>query len=71
MGNRTKVSTTVYIEAEQDELLHRLSERTGVSIAEHIRDGFDMILARAEREAGIVRPAPVPPLALAPLQLRS
>ena len=43
MGRR-KVTTTVYIEPEQDELLKALSERTGVPVAAYIRRGIDLLL---------------------------
>lgn len=41
---RKKVSTTVYITPEQNELLKLLHERTKVPIAEYIRQGIDLIL---------------------------
>jgi predicted DNA-binding protein len=41
---RRKVTTTVYIEPEQDELLKALSERTGVPVAAYIRRGIDLVL---------------------------
>ncbi len=43
MGRR-KVTTTVYLEAEQDRLLKALSARTGVPVAVYIRDGVDAVL---------------------------
>lgn len=43
---RKKVSTTVYITAEQDELLKRLHARTKVPVAEYIRQGIDWVLQR-------------------------
>jgi hypothetical protein len=43
---RRKVSTTVYITEEQNELLKRLHEDTKVPIAEYIRQGIDLILER-------------------------
>jgi predicted DNA-binding protein len=42
---RRKVTTTVYLEAEQDRLLKALSERTGVTVAAYIREGVDRVLA--------------------------
>jgi predicted DNA-binding protein len=42
---RRKVTTTVYLEAEQDRLLKALSVRTGVPVAAYIRDGVDQVLA--------------------------
>lgn len=46
---RKKVSTTVYITAEQNELLKQLHEKTKVPVAEYIRQGIDLVLER-ERE---------------------
>ncbi len=43
---RRKVSTTVYITEEQNEMLKRLHEETKVPIAEYIRQGIDMVLLR-------------------------
>lgn len=42
--SRRKVSTTIYITEEQNELLKRLSELTRVPVAEYIRQGIDHIL---------------------------
>ena len=44
--SRRKVSTTIYITEEQNELLKRLNEHTKVPIAEYIRQGIDLILER-------------------------
>ena len=41
---RRKIPTTVYIEAEQDERLKALSERTKTPVAEYIREGIDLVL---------------------------
>lgn len=41
---RKKISTTIYITAEQDEKLKRLNARTRVPVAEYIRQGIDRIL---------------------------
>jgi hypothetical protein len=46
---RKKVSTTVYITVEQNELLKVLHEKTKVPVAEYIRQGIDLVLER-ERE---------------------
>ena len=46
---RKKISTTVYITPEQDELLKLLHHKTKVPVAEYIRQGIDLIL---EREKG-------------------
>lgn len=43
---RRKISTTIYITEEQNELLKRLNEETKVPIAEYIRQGIDLILER-------------------------
>jgi predicted DNA-binding protein len=43
---RNKVSTTVYITAEQNELLRKLHEKTKVPMAEYIRQGIDLVLER-------------------------
>ncbi len=44
--SRKKVSTTVYITPEQDEQLKLLHARTKVPVAEYIRQGIDLVLAR-------------------------
>jgi predicted DNA-binding protein len=46
--SRKKVSTTVYITREQDEALKRLSAHTKVPVAEYIRQGIEMVLAKLE-----------------------
>ena len=43
---RKKVSTTVYITAEQSEKLKQLNEKTKVPVAEYIREGIDLVLER-------------------------
>jgi predicted DNA-binding protein len=43
---RNKISTTVYITAEQDARLKQLHEKTKVPVAEYIRQGIDLILDR-------------------------
>lgn len=43
---RKKVSTTVYITPEHNELLKQLSERTKVPMAEYIRQGIDLVLEK-------------------------
>lgn len=52
---RRKVSTTVYITEEQNELLKRLHEETKVPIAEYIRQGIDLILERHRKNAAVER----------------
>ena len=41
---RSKISTTIYITAEQDERLKELSRRTNVPVAVFIREGIDIVL---------------------------
>lgn len=41
---RKKISTTIYITAEQDEKLKRLNAKTRVPVAEYIRQGIDLVL---------------------------
>tara|TARA_Y100000031_G_C8073741_1_gene316349 strand:- start:514 stop:705 length:192 start_codon:yes stop_codon:yes gene_type:complete len=41
-----KVSTTVYITPEQNELLRRLNRRTKVPVAEYIRQGIDIMIEK-------------------------
>ena len=43
---RKKVSTTIYIEPEQLELLKLLNERTKVPMAEYIREGITLVLQK-------------------------
>ncbi|MBK7399155.1 MAG: ribbon-helix-helix domain-containing protein [Myxococcales bacterium] len=43
---RKKLSTTIYIEPEQQERLKVLHERTKVPIAVYIREGIDLVLAK-------------------------
>lgn len=42
--SRKKVSTTVYLDADQVEKLKLLNQQTKVSVAEWIRQGVDLIL---------------------------
>ncbi len=46
---RKKISTTVYITPEQDELLKQLHDKTKVPVAEFIRQGIDLVLEREKR----------------------
>ena len=46
--NDKKVSTTVYITKSQAEKLKLLHERTKVPVAEHIRQGIDLVLKENE-----------------------
>ncbi|MEM6960818.1 MAG: ribbon-helix-helix domain-containing protein [Myxococcota bacterium] len=41
---RKKISTTVYIDPEQNERLKLLHERTKVPVAVYIREGIDLVL---------------------------
>jgi predicted DNA-binding protein len=41
-----KVTTTIYITADQDRQLKLLSEATGTSMAQYIREGIDLVLER-------------------------
>ena len=43
---RKKVSTTVYIEPEQAELLKLLHDRTKVPVAVYIREGIELVLQK-------------------------
>ncbi len=44
--SRKKISTTVYITPEQDAQLKVLHGRTKVPVAEYIRQGIDLVLAK-------------------------
>jgi hypothetical protein len=46
MMSRRKISTTIYITPEQDEFLKSLSGRTKVPVAEYVREGIEIILAK-------------------------
>jgi predicted DNA-binding protein len=46
---RNKISTTVYITQEQNELLKSLSQKTRVPVASYIREGIDMVLERHKK----------------------
>ena len=41
---RNKISTTVYITAEQNEQLKLLHQKTKVPVAEYVRQGIDLVL---------------------------
>ncbi len=43
---RNKISTTVYITPEQNELLKLLSQKTRVPVASYIREGIDMVIEK-------------------------
>ena len=43
---RKKISTTIYITPEQNQLLKELNQKTKVPVAEYIRQGIDLILEK-------------------------
>ena len=43
---RKKISTTIYITPEQNELLKILNQKTKVPVAEYIRQGIDLVLEK-------------------------
>lgn len=43
---RNKISTTVYITAEQNQQLKLLHQKTKVPVAEYIRQGIDLVLEK-------------------------
>ncbi len=43
---RKKISTTIYITPEQNEQLKALNAKTKVPVAEYIRQGIDLVLAK-------------------------
>ncbi len=47
---RNKISTTVYITAEQNERLKLLHDKTKVPVAEYIRQGIDLVLEREKAQ---------------------
>lgn len=47
---RKKISTTVYITEDQNNLLKKLNEKTKVPIAEFIRQGIDLVLKKYSKE---------------------
>ncbi|MDP2271009.1 MAG: ribbon-helix-helix domain-containing protein [Archangium sp.] len=47
---RKKISTTIYITPEQNELLKELNQKTKVPVAEYIRQGIDLILEKHKEE---------------------
>jgi hypothetical protein len=44
--SRKKISTTVYIEPEQDAALKQLNAKTKVPVAEYIRQGIALVLEK-------------------------
>ena len=47
---RKKISTTIYITPEQNELLRELNQKTKVPVAEYIRQGIDLILQKHQED---------------------
>jgi predicted DNA-binding protein len=47
---RKKISTTIYITPEQNELLKELNQKTKVPVAEYIRQGIDLILEKHKQD---------------------
>jgi predicted DNA-binding protein len=47
---RKKISTTIYITPEQNDLLKQLNQKTKVPVAEYIRQGIDLILEKHKEE---------------------
>lgn len=47
---RKKLSTTVYITPEQNELLKSLSEKTKVPVSEYVRQGIDLVLEKYKHQ---------------------
>jgi hypothetical protein len=56
---RKKVSTTIYIEPEQLDLLKLLNERTKVPMAEYIREGIDLVLKKHQDKLPGQAPLPL------------
>lgn len=48
--SRKKISTTIYITEEQNDLLRRLHEKTKVPVAEYVRQGINLILDQHKKE---------------------
>jgi hypothetical protein len=63
--SRKKISTTIYVTAEQNELLRQLHARTKVPVAVYIREGIDLVLERYASALPGQLPlgVPVPPAA--------
>jgi hypothetical protein len=47
---RKKVSTTIYITPEQNEMLKILNEKTKVPVSEYIRQGIDLVLEKYKEQ---------------------
>jgi hypothetical protein len=78
--SRKKISTTIYVTPEQNELLRLLHDRTKVPIAVYIREGIDLVLREyahqlpgqltltRDTEPSVDRPADGPSSATSPAQ---
>jgi predicted DNA-binding protein len=47
---RKKISTTIYITPEQNEMLKVLNEKTKVPVSEYIRQGIDLVLEKYKEQ---------------------
>jgi len=47
---RKKISTTIYITPEQNDLLKQLNLKTKVPVAEYIRQGIDLVLTKYKHQ---------------------
>ena len=47
---RKKISTTIYITPEQNEMLKVLNEKTKVPVSEYIRQGIDLVLDKYKEQ---------------------
>jgi predicted DNA-binding protein len=47
---RKKISTTIYITPEQNEMLKILNEKTKVPVSEYIRQGIDLVLDKYKEQ---------------------
>jgi predicted DNA-binding protein len=45
-----KVTTTIYITEEQNQMLKELNRRTKVPVAEYVREGIDLILEKNKHQ---------------------
>ena len=48
--DRKKISTTIYITQDQNNLLKELNRKTKVPVAEYIREGINLVLERHRHE---------------------
>lgn len=47
---RKKISTTIYITPEQNDLLKMLHDKTKVPVSEYIRQGIDLVLEKYKEQ---------------------